>query len=1097
MRWSQSLRAKLLLPTIGIAIVGAVLVAGLAHRNLARRLYEESHAKAETLAKLVTASAYPDASQDRLNRLVKSFGGQRYVKTVSLIKGNPPRIVASSNSARVGKIFEYSKAIHGSKPVWILSDDGNQLDYIHISPSVLDDFGSQDFKAAHISLDLRYIGSVLRAEAAAYFLEMMGIILASLLLALRLINVHVIVPIESLSRTMARQADGDTSARADESSTDEIGTLAEHFNRMIDTQANDERRMLSLVRSLPGAVFRKDVQTGTVVVAGLGGNLQGAGVLDEVRRVLEASPPPEGLLRPESESRVYEIEHRIELEGGGSRWWLERGTAVADSEGVVRWVDGVMLDISKRKEVESALAASEEKLRRFHECAPVGIALIDSHGVIRDLNERCSDILGGATCGTWLPNLFTEECRVKLLRELDVLEATDSFGPRMTTLLDKENRTRQCRVTGFAASHAGETVVWIMLEDITDAERLAEVNQALLDAIPDIVMWISPEARIRDFRAASDADLYAADSPEAEPHVSEVLPSAMSHGLLGAIDRANVSGETQSFEYQLTDRTGSQRYYEGRVAVMATNGYLALIRDITERKDAERRLQHANQQLRASLELQKRLTQDLESALQDAKAAASAKRQFLHTMSHELRTPLNGILGSAEILSRTEINVEQRSALQSITGSASALKSIAEAALDYADSSVNDAQPAIEEFNIEDIVDDVLLEAAALLGGKDVECGALVDRNLPTKVWGEVGSFRKLLGYLVTSAARCANDGDILLRIECESRDADQVMVVVRIEHQQTEHPVRLVGDTGSTNLEHSLCERLVSVLGGELQFTDSAHSVVRLPLRVKYEAEAARPEEAPMAGLRALLLEDRPVTRDVLWNALVDAGCIVIEPNADVGSVFAAKLADHVDVAVGSFAAIRGIARSNPDAGFPLVYVEPHSQSELEIGPEAIHWMRISRPVRRREAMRVVTAAVARTGSGRSRRAPGLRVLVADDNPTNRRVIGKMLERIGADTVFANDGLEAVELAESQAFDAILMDCQMPGMDGFEATRRIRLHESPAGRRTPIIAVTANLLNGDRERCLASGMDDCLAKPVRLETLQLALERWVLPRAA
>lgn len=1097
MPWTQSLRAKLLVPTIGMAIVGAVFVAWLANRNLAKRLYEESHAKAVTLAELLTASASTEASPARLGHLVKSFGGQRYVKTVALIEGNPPRVVASSNSARVGKLFEHADALQGSEPIWLLSEDGNQLDYIEISPLVVDDFGSKDFKAAHISLDLRYIGSMLRTEAIVYFLEMLGIILASLLLALRLINVHVVRPIGALSQAMALQADGDTSARADASSKDEIGALAEHFNRMIDIQAHDERRMLSLVRSLPGVVFRKDAETGNVVIAGLGGNLQGQAILDEVRQVLEGSTSPSDLIARDSESRVYEIEHRVELEGGESRWWLERGTAVEDSDGIVRWVDGVMLDISKRKRMESALAASEERLRKFHECAPVGIALIDSHGVIRDMNRRCTDTLGGASVGSWFPQYLEDDCRAKFLREIDVLEATDSFGPRTTTIRSDCGGTHQCRVTGFATNDAGEQVVWLMLEDITEAERLAEVNRALLDAIPDIVMWISPEARIRDFRATRDAELYAGGSFEAEPHVSEVLPSAVAHGLLGAIGRANSSGETQSFEYQLTDRTGSQRYYEGRVAIMAANGYLALIRDITDRKDTEKRLQQVNQALLASLESQQRLTKDLESALQDTKAAALAKQQFLHTMSHELRTPLNGVLGGAEILSRSELDFEQRTTLETITGSASALKSIAEAALDYTDGSVGDARPAMEEFDIEDIVDEVLVDAAALLAGKNVECAALVDQKFPQRVCGEVGSLKKLLGHLMSSVARSANDGDILLRVECESSETNQMMMVARIEHQQTGHPVRLVGHAGSMSLEHALCERLAVALGGELRAAESAHSVVKIPLRVKESAESAHPDGTPLAGHRALLLEDRPITRSVLWNALVDAGCIVVEPNPDVGSASAAALVDLVDVVVGSHSAIREIARSKPDAAVPLVYIEPASQVWSEIGFEAAHVMKISRPVRRREALRVVASAVERTESARSPHVPGFRVLVADDNPTNRRVLGKMLERLGMRPVFAETGIEAVELVESQAFDAILMDCQMPGMDGFEATRRIRLHESSRGRRTPIIAVTANVLQGDRERCLASGMDECLAKPVRLETLKLTLAHWVTPQAA
>jgi two-component system, sensor histidine kinase and response regulator len=516
----------------------------------------------------------------------------------------------------------------------------------------------------------------------------------------------------------------------------------------------------------------------------------------------------------------------------------------------------------------------------------------------------------------------------------------------------------------------------------------------------------------------------------------------------------------------------------------------------------------------------------------ERRAIEHMKDAFVATVSHELRTPLNGIIAVSQLLMGTRLDAAQHEYAQIIHRSGQALHRLIDDVLTLA--RFQSGKVALEEGPLD--VRLVLEEVTALLLGpaqdKGLEIVDQVDHDVPRGVRGDTGRLRQILLNLAGNALKFTDTGSVLVRASLDQADDDRVSV--RFEVQDTgigivpEVQARLFhtfvqADTssttrhGGTGLGLAICRQLVESMGGQIG-VDSAPgsgSIFWFVLSLARGESSDLVDRADLSGLRVLLTCDAPVRAAAFhelvraWNMLPTTAATAGQAGAmlDIartnGEPFDAVVI-ALDDAPGAGAHLARTLNAHTDnVGGHVILIAPPDQLHT-ISAEAPGVPIISRPIRSAQLFdtlaRLFGAAIQAAESTPAAAlevlvtppGSGERILVVEDAPMNQLVARRALERLGYTPVVADSGQTALELLAESDFAVVLMDCRMPEMDGFEATRRIRLGETTTGHRhTPIIALTANAQDGDRASCLAAGMDDYLTKPLDLDDLARMLQRW------
>jgi signal transduction histidine kinase/CheY-like chemotaxis protein/HPt (histidine-containing phosphotransfer) domain-containing protein len=528
-----------------------------------------------------------------------------------------------------------------------------------------------------------------------------------------------------------------------------------------------------------------------------------------------------------------------------------------------------------------------------------------------------------------------------------------------------------------------------------------------------------------------------------------------------------------------------------------------------------------NVRLAARQEILER-TRDLEMRLLRAESVMRSKDQFLANMSHEIRTPMNGVLGMAELLADTTLDKRQRRFVDSMREAAGTMMQIINDILDDSKIEAGKMDLVCEPFEVRDLVE----QAAQLYAGraetKKIELSCQVEPGVPAVVIGDALRLRQVLGNLLSNAVKYTEHGEIQVRVGIDDlahgsqcrlhfRVSDTGPGIAASHHAavfeaftQLENANRV----GGTGLGLSIATGLVRLLGGEridLHSQVGHGSAFSFALPFEIAASAPVADSTEFRGLRALIVDDMATSYMALQEVLASWGVEVtvvtrgraidnvVSSAARLGHPFDLVLLDHALPDATTEDLLRAIRL---DSTAPETYVallsafdfEPRQVGDRAVRPDVC----IAKPVRQqqlRNLLRTVCAARdgtdADTSEAPATRADqrlaglGLNVLVADDNVINREVASAMLEQLCCRVVIAEDGRAAVEHGRTGRFDVILMDCQMPVMDGYAATAAIRCEETTRGSSpTTIIALTANALTRDRERCLAAGMDSFLAKP-------------------
>jgi two-component system sensor histidine kinase/response regulator len=713
-------------------------------------------------------------------------------------------------------------------------------------------------------------------------------------------------------------------------------------------------------------------------------------------------------------------------------------------------------------------------------------------------------------------------------------------GAMKTAIGGRPQRLRSCQVgtldqprwlqLELAARRNGSGVVVgcdLVAMDVTqdhqsllNSQRDERRLRIIMDQMPVTVSYIDAGMRYRYINRAQEQWL---GRPAAEVVDHEVL-KVVGPKVYADIEprlRQALRGESVPLERHRIDRHGNDVWHSGHHVPDLNDdgqvvGVYTVFFDITQRALAERSLLQREHELRAAKEA--------------AENASRAKSEFLANMSHEIRTPMNGVLGLTELLLETRLDDQQRPFVETVRSSGEALLSILNDILDFSKIEAGKLEVEMLDFDLYQAVEDVVQLLAPRAHSKQLELACRIDERLPTAVRGDPFRLRQVLTNLIGNAVKFTAAGEVV--VDVTQHDPQTLRIGVRdtgiglsdAERKRLFQAFEQAdGSTtrryGGTGLGLAISRSLVEIMGGTIG-VDSLPGQgstfwFTLPLQLASTVPAVQ-DTARLARKHVLVVDDNATNREILEHHITAGGmrCATAVDGLDALERLREAHANGIpfEIAVIDMKMPRmdGIElaaamRADPAlASTHLVLVTSlHSTDELARARNSGIQVYMSKPVRRQELYRALAQAVGDEPGPREPRLMGAtgevlprliaRVLLAEDNGVNQVVARNMLKTFGCEFEIVANGALALEALQRQRFDIVLMDCQMPVMDGFVATRAIRKHEAEHQLpRTPVVALTANALVGDADTCLASGMDDHLAKPYTRRQLCAVMERWL-----
>jgi two-component system sensor histidine kinase/response regulator len=801
----------------------------------------------------------------------------------------------------------------------------------------------------------------------------------------------------------------------------------------------------------------------------------------------------------------------------------------------------IFRDVTERKQAGEAVRMSEERLRQIAENVGEGFFLSDA-------SDNSAIYVSPAYEKIW--GRPVEKAYTDPQAWLEAVHPEDR--ERVNAYIEKHGRGKVEFSQEYRIQWPDGTIRWVrdrvypvkdesgeihrivgVTDDITERKRaedaLKETNallNTLVQAIPDVVYVKDNQGRNLLVNRAYEELVNLSQGEMIGKPDEQILPARLAAQCRRSDEDVMKQGQPVRCEELSITEKGEEVFFETIKAPLLDDrgnmlGLVGVSRDITERKRAEGMLTKAKEQ---------------------AEEANRLKSQFLANMSHEIRTPMNAIIGMTDIVLDTDLTDEQRDYLSTVKHSARALLELLNDILDLSKIEADKIELETIDFDLRVTVEGVADTLARKAGEKGLELACMIHHQVPSRLRGDPGRLRQILMNLAGNAVKFTDRGEVVISVEVEQETDEKAWLLVSVsdtgmgisqEKQERifESFTQADGSTtrkyGGTGLGLSICKRLVELMGGQIGLESQPGKGSRFWFKIALEKQQSTDDDflvipPDIRGMRMLVVDDNQTNRTILAKMLESFGCSpeVVEsgkqalerlkraahgeklfdlvlldmqmPGMDGVETLSAIKADpdvkDMVVIMLTSIGVRGDAARLEAMGCAGYLLKPVKQSQLFDTIITVLSRQESEPQDR--PFKIVTR---HTVADVKRRRT--RILLAEDNPMNQKLAVALLKKAGYTVDAVENGKLAVEALNRKYYDLILMDVQMPEMDGFEATKAIR-EKKDERRNVPILAMTAHAMKGDRERCLGAGMDDYVSKPIEPQELLDAIKKWVANEA-
>ncbi len=848
----------------------------------------------------------------------------------------------------------------------------------------------------------------------------------------------------------------------------------------------------------------------------------------------------------------YDYECRMRHKDGTWVWIHDRGKVFEwTDDGKPLRMSGTHADITKQKISALKLFESEENFRAFFESVEDIIMVVTPNGGIQFANNAMMvklgysmDELGEMQAFDIFPPDKRKEA-MSVISELFRGESAKCFLP----LASKSGDLIPAETRIWFGRWNGKNCIFSVSKDLSAEQEAQQRFEQLFRHNPALMALSTlPDRKLIDVNDAFLKTLGYSKEEIIGKTGSEIglFIYSEKHDVLGKAIITNGCIADVEVQVRCKDGTVLDGLFSGEIIrSQGRRHFLTVMIDITARKKAERELVNTNQRLEQAI------LQSNEMAI-EAEMASIAKSEFLANMSHEIRTPMNGVIGMTSLLMETKLTNEQRRYADAVLTSGESLLTLINDILDFSKIEAGKMDLEVLDFDLHNLLDDFAAVIAFKAHEKDLELLYYIDPEVPVFLSGDPGRLRQILTNLVGNAIKFTHKGEVSIRVTLLSRTNEETMLRFAISDTGIGIPKTKIGilfkkftqvdasttrKYGGTGLGLAISKELADLMGGEIGVVseEGKGSQFWFTARFTYKKKDAYVEITPrtdLRGVKILIVDDNATNREILSKRLVHWGLLPSEtedgPSAlkalrgamTDGEPFRAAIIDmHMPGMDGetlgrviksdeglsctrlvmmTSIGTRGDAKRVSEAGFEAYFPKPSRYQDLfnilstvlslpgaSIEPFGGGPSREGHPIITRHSVKKTVMKFSDSGA---------RVLVVEDNVTNQQVAVGILKNLGIPADSAINGEEAVKLLKSIQYDLVLMDIQMPVMDGFEATRRIRESEEQMHKiHIPIIAMTAHATQGDRERCIEAGMNDYISKPISSSDLGERLDRWLL----
>jgi len=963
-------------------------------------------------------------------------------------------------------------------------------------------------------------------------------------------------PLIRMKHASAQIGKGNLDSRLEVDSRDELGDLADSFNRMADDlkQSYIERKKQEHDLIFANTLLNTQQETSLDGILVVGENQE---MISFNSRFVEMWQIPDAILETRSDKLALQsvldtLESPEEFLNGVKYLYAHKEIKLRDE---LKLKDGrtfdrysapmfgaddnyygrvfYFRDVTERKRAEQALRESESRYKTLFDGATDSIMILDTErgkaGNIVAANQAAAKTTG-----------YTSEELLKLniagLRTpLQASLVEDDFervanGERLTFEIlrrRKDGTTFPIEINASVLSIEGKRYILDFARDLTQRKQTETEVTMLAKAIRSIhegVVVTDPGGTIIFVNDAS-VGMFGYERDEiVGKHVTTLVWANDAEFVHEVIARSKIEGWEGEALSRRKDGTIFPAYVSASDIHDENGNSVAIIgvcQDITERR---------------------RSMEELQNAKEEAEAASRAKSEFLANMSHEIRTPMNGIVGMTELALDTDLTAEQREYLKLVKLSADSLLRVINDILDFSKIEAGKLELELAEFSLQDTVDTVMKAMGVRADQKGLELAYYIRQGVPELIVGDEGRLRQILVNLVGNAIKFTDTGEVVMRVDVDAGDDEQVVLHFCVRDTGIGVPIEkqaLIFDSftqadgsttrkyGGTGLGLAISAQLVRAMNGEIWIDSPAlvgppdeqineanpgsmfHFTACFGVAQTSTALRTLLDLSTVIALPVLVVDDNATNRRILevqlknWNmkpviaASASEAVNAIREARQARQPFELVLMDlHMPEVDG--VELTAIIRQMPEAaGVKIIMMSSavrENYSNQDFGVDAY----LLKPVKASDLLGVIRSVLGKTAATQDGSKPlrsitsthPARVLVAEDSPVNQELIKRLLAKWGHSAVIACNGKQALSFLEAENFDVVLMDVQMPEMNGFEATALIRERDLATGGHTPIIALTAHALKGDRERCTAAGMDDYLSKPIEAQALFEVIDR-------